>query len=119
MIQKTIIVGSVGKLYEPTYLPDERPVKSFNVACNYLRGDGKSITTWFTVSVLGDDALRLDEQLAVGDTVYCEGVLGVDPETGGPKQWVSKSTGQTLTKYELKAFIAKIIGGQNGQTVST
>jgi single-strand DNA-binding protein len=104
MLQKIILIGNLGRDPEMRYLPDGRPVTSFSLATNrsYTGSDGQRVkdTTWFRISVFGNQAEPCNNFLAKGSKVYVEGRLQSDPATGGPKMF-PRQDGTLGTAFEV------------------
>jgi single-strand DNA-binding protein len=75
---KVSIIGNLGRDPEMRYTPNGRPVTEFSVAVNQSTknqqtGDWVEATDWFRVTVWGDRAERVAEQLRKGTRVFVEG----------------------------------------------
>lgn len=75
---KVMIIGNLGSDPEMRYTPTNRAVTQFNVAVNQSTknqqtGEWVEETDWFRVSVWGDRAERMAEQLRKGNRVFVEG----------------------------------------------
>ena len=75
---KVMIIGNLGSDPEMRYTPSNRAVTQFNVAVNQSTknqqtGEWVEETDWFRVSVWGDRAERMAEQLRKGNRVFVEG----------------------------------------------
>ncbi|MEX1172823.1 MAG: single-stranded DNA-binding protein [Chloroflexota bacterium] len=75
---KVMIIGNLGSDPEMRYTPSNRAVTQFNVAVNQSTknqqtGEWVEETDWFRVSVWGDRAERMAEQLRKGNKVFVEG----------------------------------------------
>jgi single-strand DNA-binding protein len=117
MYQKVIIVGNLGRDPEMRYMPDGTAVTSFSVATNRSwtdRSSGQQVdeTTWFRVSVWGNQAEPCNQYLSKGRRVLVEGSLTPDRETGGPRLWTGQD-GSVRASYELRAQSVKFLGGRD------
>ena len=75
---KIMIIGNLGRDPEMRYTPNGKPVTQFSVAVSHSRPDGQGGwiddgTDWYRVSVFGDRAERVAEQLRKGNRVFVEG----------------------------------------------
>jgi single-strand DNA-binding protein len=75
---KLMFIGNLGRDPEMRYTPSGRPVTQFTVAVNQSTknqqtGEWTEETDWFRVSVWGDRAERVAEQLRKGNRVFVEG----------------------------------------------
>ena len=75
---KIMIIGNLGRDPEMRYTPSGRPVTQFTVAVSNSKPDGQGGwvdegTDWFRVSIFGDRAERVAEQLRKGNRVFVEG----------------------------------------------
>ena len=75
---KIQIIGNLGRDPEMRYLPSGRPVTQFSVAVNQSTKDQKTgewveETDWFRVSVFGNQAERMAENLRKGGRVFVDG----------------------------------------------
>ncbi|MFO1540500.1 MAG: single-stranded DNA-binding protein [Chloroflexota bacterium] len=74
---KISIIGRLGADPEMRYTPNGRPVTELRVAVNQstrsASGEWTEATDWFRVSVWGDRAERVAEQLRKGSSVFVEG----------------------------------------------
>ena len=107
MYQKIIIVGNLGRDPEMRYTPSGRAVTNISVASNrtYTDSNGQRVdeTTWFRVSVWGNQAENVNQYLQQGSRVLVEGRLSPDPETGGPRIW-TRNDGTPGASFEVNAF---------------
>jgi single-strand DNA-binding protein len=74
---KVTLIGNLGRDPEMRYTPDGRPVTQFSVAVNRntktQSGEWLEETEWFRVTVWGNQAERMAENLRKGSRVYVEG----------------------------------------------
>lgn len=110
MWSKIIAVGHIGKSAELRFTPQGTPVCDFSLASNSGWGDSKT-TTWFRVTIWNKLAESLVPYLLKGKQVLIEGELQVDPETGGPRLWVS-SDGEAKASFEVTAREVRLLGGK-------
>lgn len=78
-LNKTLIIGNVGKPVELRYTPSGKAVANFTVAVNsfFTKADGekKQDTEWFNVVVWGKLAEVCNQYLTKGKQVYIEGQM--------------------------------------------
>ena len=107
MYQKIVIVGNLGQDPEMRYTPSGQAVTNFSLATNrrYTDGTGQQVdeTTWFRVSVWGNQAEAVNQYLQQGSRALVEGRLRPDPETGGPRIW-TRNDGTPGASFEVTAF---------------
>lgn len=77
---KIMFIGNLGRDPEMRYMPSGKPVTQFSVAVSYSKPDGQGGwvdegTDWYRVSVFGDRAERMADQLRKGMKVFVEGRL--------------------------------------------
>ncbi len=75
---KIMLIGNLGRDPEMRYTPAGKPVTQFSVAVSHSRPDGQGGwqdegTDWYRVSVFGDRAERVADQLRKGNKVFVEG----------------------------------------------
>ena len=82
---KIIIVGNLGRDPELRYTPQGNAVCSFSMATNEKRrdkaGEMQDVTTWFRVTLWGNQAENAAKYLAKGRQVFIEGRLRVEEWT--------------------------------------
>ncbi len=87
---KTMLIGNLGRDPDMRYTPEGRPTLRFNVACNYRErspeGEWQDATEWVRVSVFGQRAEALAQQLRKGSRVYVDGRLEARPWTDRQQQ---------------------------------
>lgn len=107
MYQRLIFVGNLGRDPEMRYTPSGQAVTNFSVATNrrYTDSNGQQVdeTTWFRVSVWGNQAEAVNQYLQQGSRVLVDGRLRPDPETGGPRIW-TRNDGTPGASFEVTAF---------------
>jgi single-strand DNA-binding protein len=105
--QRIIFVGNLGRDPEMRYTPSGQAVTNFSVATNrrYTDSNGQQVdeTTWFRVSVWGNQAEAVNQYLQQGSRVLVDGRLRPDPETGGPRIW-TRNDGTPGASFEVTAF---------------
>jgi single-strand DNA-binding protein len=84
---KIMFIGNLGRDPEMRYMPNGRPVTQFSVAVSHSKPDGQGGwvdegTDWYRVSVFGDRAERIAEQLRKGMKVFVEGRLKTSEYVG-------------------------------------
>ena len=124
MHQKLTIVGNTGRDPEMRYLADGRAVTSLSVASNRkwtdkASGEQKEETTWFRVSVFGNQAEAVNQYVTKGRQVLVEGRLNPDATTGGPRLF-TRQDGSVGTSYEVIADTVRFLGSNgNGHSSSS
>ena len=82
---KIILVGNLGKDPELRYTPQGKAVCSFSMATNEKRrdkaGELQDVTTWFKVTLWGNQAENASKYLSKGRPVYIEGRLRIEEWT--------------------------------------
>ncbi len=116
MFQRVIIAGNLGGDPEMRYMSDGTPVTNFSVATNRRwtnrsTGEPAEETTWFRVSVWGNQAESANTYLKKGRQVLVEGRMNPDPQTGGPRMF-TRQDGTVGASYELRAFSVRFIGAR-------
>ena len=116
MYQTTTIIGHLGRDPEMRYMPSGDPVTSFSVACdrqwNDKSGAKMKETTWFRVSVFGNQAETCNQYLTKGSKVLVEGRLGIDAKTGGPKTF-TRQDGTVSAAFEIIANTTRFLSGKD------
>ena len=112
MYQKLIIIGNLGRDPEMRYTTEGKPVTSFSVATSRKFGD-KDETTWFRVSVWGNQAESCNQYLRKGSKVLVEGALRAD-EAGNPRVFEHKDGGWGAS-FEVTASAVKFLSGKDDQ----
>ena len=114
--QHTTIAGRLGHDPEMRYTPNGQAVTSFSVATDrqYTDKDGQKVkeTTWFRVSVWGQQAEPCNQYLKQGSMVLVDGRLTPDPKTGGPRVW-KRDDGTESASFEIAASTVRFIGGKD------
>jgi len=104
---KIIIVGNLGRDPELRYTPQGKAVCSFSMATNEKRrdksGEMQDVTTWFRVTLWGNQAENANKYLAKGRAVYVEGRLRVE-------DWTDRDNNSRYT-LEVTATDMQFLGG--------
>jgi len=100
-MQKLFVTGRLGRDPEIRYTPDQKAVTTFSVASDRKYKEVKE-TTWFKVTVWGNQAEACNTYLHKGDLVLVEGYIIIDPKTGASKIW-SGQDGSPRTTLEINA----------------
>jgi single-strand DNA-binding protein len=108
--QKLIIIGNLGGEPSMRYTVDGKPVTSFSVATSRKYND-KEETTWFRVSVWGNQAESCNQYLHKGSKVLVEGRLDPDKATGAPKVF-QKKDGSWGASYEVFADTVRFLSSR-------
>ena len=100
MLCKIQIIGNLGRDPEMRYLPSGRPVTQFSVAVNQSTknqqtGEWIEETDWFRVSIFGNQAERMAENLRKGGRVFVDGRFRT-------REWEGQD-GQKRTALEITA----------------
>ena len=97
MYHRIIICGNLGSDPTMKYTPDGKAVTTFSVAAS----NRKDETTWFRVSVWGNQAESCNQYLHKGSKVLVDGRLDPDKNTGAPKVFQKKdgSWGSSFDVY--------------------
>lgn len=120
MYQKLTFIGNAGRDPEMRYLQDGRAVTSLSVASNRkwtdkATNEQKEETTWFRVSVFGNQAEAVNQYVTKGRQVLVEGRLNPDATTGGPRLF-TRQDGSVGTSYEVIADTVRFLGSNgNGR----
>ena len=82
---KIILVGNLGRDPELRYTPQGKAVCSFSMATNEKRrdkaGELQDVTTWFKITLWGNQAENASKYLSKGRPVYIEGRLRIEEWT--------------------------------------
>ena len=111
-MNKTLVIGNVGRDPEMRYTPNGNAVTSFTVATNrvYNTADGerREETEWFRISAWGKLAEQCNNYVTKGMKIYAEGRLKTDTWTG--------KDGQTRVSLEISADKVLFLdrGGESG-----
>ena len=113
MYQKLIIIGNLGKDPEMRYTPDGKVITTLSVATS-RKAKGADETTWFRVTVFGQQAEACNQYIKKGARVLVEGRLQPDKESGGPKVYERKD-GTWGASYEVTADTVRFLSGKDEQ----
>lgn len=113
MYQKLIIIGNLGKDPEMRYTPDGKAITTLSVATS-RKAKGADETTWFRVTVFGQQAEACNQYIKKGARVLVEGRLQPDKESGGPKVYERKD-GTWGASYEVTASDVEFVGNKKGE----
>ena len=112
MYQSITIIGRLGRDPEMRYMPNGDPVTGFSLATDraYKDKSGTLVkeTTWFKVSVFGQQAENVNKFLSKGKMALIEGRLRVDPKTGGPTTF-TRQDGTMGTSFEIVANTVRFL----------
>lgn len=113
MYQKITLVGNLGQDPELRYTPSGQAVCNMTVATDqrYTNSEGERVekTTWFRVTVWGNQAENCNEYLSKGRQIMVEGRLIAD-EHGNPKIW-ERNDGSPAASFEINAQTVRFLGG--------
>lgn len=118
MYQQIIIAGYLGSDPEMRFTPSGQQVTNFSIATSrkYTGSDGQQVdeTTWFRVSVWGNQAESCSQWLKKGDPAMVVGRLIPDQRTGSPRLF-QRRDGTAGASFEINAFNVKFLpNGNNG-----
>ena len=107
-INKIILMGNVGKDPEMRFTQSGKPVTSFSLATNrnFKKGEEwESETTWFKVTVWGDLAERVNQNIEKGQQVYVEGNIKMESweGDGGTKSQLSVTANTVIATGKKEA----------------
>ena len=116
MFQKLVIVGRLGRDPELRYMPDGTGVCNISVAVDgtkKIKGGGyEKTTTWFSVSVWGQQGEHVSQYLTKGSEVIVDGVLDAD-EYGNPPTWTNRN-GEMRAQFKVRAKDVRFGAKSNG-----
>lgn len=121
MFSQIILVGYVGQDPTMRYTSSGTPITELSVATSrsYTDKAGAKVdeTTWYRVSVFGNQAEACSQYLSKGKPVLVVGRLRPDPLTGGPRVFTRKD-GSTGATFEVNAENVRFLpsGGKNDAT---
>lgn len=113
MHQEITIVGYLGSKPELRYAPRGIEVTTLNVATSRKYKD-KTETTWFSVSVWGENAVNACKYLDKGRMVLVRGRLVPDAK-GNPEVFQLKD-GSWGSRFVVNADLVKYLGGKGSET---
>ena len=105
MYQKLIFIGNLGSNPEMRFTPNGDPVTSFSVAAS----NRKDETTWFRVTVFGQQAETCNQYLHKGSKVLVEGRL--KPEINV----YQRKDGSYAASYDVTADTVRFLSGKDEQ----
>ena len=109
MYQKLIIIGNLGKDPEMRYTPDGKAITTLSVATS-RKAKGADETTWFRVTVFGQQAEACNQYLHKGSKVLVEGAL--KPDAGGNPRTYERKDGGWAASYEVTADTVRFLTGK-------
>lgn len=93
-MNKTFIIGNLGKDPKLRTMPSGKPVASFSVCANtqYRNRQGETVkeSVWYQANVYGNSAKIVAERLHKGSRVYVEGRIK-------PEEWVDRDGAKRFT----------------------
>jgi single-strand DNA-binding protein len=111
MFHTIIIIGNLGKDPEMRYSPNGQAVTSFSLASNrtYKGNDGQQVkeTTWFRITVWGNQAESCNQYLKKGSKVLVEGRL-IPDDKGSPRVFQRKD-GTYGASFEVNAQTVRFL----------
>ena len=116
MYQKLILIGNLGRDPEMRYTADGKPVTSFSVATSRKFRD-RDETTWFRISVWGNQAEACNQYLHKGSKVLVEGRITPDPNSGGPKVY-QKKDGTWAGSFDVYADMVRFLTAKSEDSSS-
>jgi single-strand DNA-binding protein len=120
MYSQLLIMGYLGNSPELRFLPNGNPVTTFSLATSEKYKDNET-TTWYRVSVFGNQAEACSTYLKKGSAALVIGRLNPDKDTGGPHIYTRKD-GTSGANYEVTAINVRFLPGggdtPNGTTES-
>ena len=110
MYQKLIIIGNLGRDPELKYSVDGKPNTTFSVATSRKYNDTDE-TTWFRVSVWGNQADPCNQYLRKGSKVLVEGRL--KPDTNGGPRLFKRTDGSMGASFEVHADYVRFLDSKS------
>jgi single-strand DNA-binding protein len=121
MFHTIIIIGNLGKDPEMRYSPNGQAVTSFSLASNrtYKGNDGQQVkeTTWFRITVWGNQAESCNQYLKKGSKVLVEGRL-IPDDKGSPRVFQRKD-GTYGASFEVNAQTVRFLSSIGESTEHT
>lgn len=121
MFHTIIIIGNLGKDPEMRYSPNGQAVTSFSLASNrtYKGNDGQQVkeTTWFRITVWGNQAESCNQYLKKGSKVLVEGRL-IPDDKGSPRIFQRKD-GTYGASFEVNAQTVRFLSSIGESTEHT
>ena len=119
-MHKVTIIGNLGQDPSMKYLPSGTAITSFSVAASDKAkkvGDKwETSTTWYNVSVFGDQAEACNRFLAKGKKVYIEGQLRSD-DKGAPRLYTRRD-GTIGSSFEVDASFVQFLDSKSQSEAS-
>jgi len=113
MKQTISLIGNLGGDPEMRTLQDGTQVTNFSMATNRKwtsNGEKKEETTWWRVSVFGNQAEPCNKYLKKGRLVAVEGRITPDQNTGAPRLY-TRQDGTVGTSFEVRAHNVLFLPG--------
>ena len=110
MYQKLIIIGNLGRDPELKYSVEGKPNTTFSVATSRKAGD-KDETTWFRVSVWGNQAESCNQYLHKGSKVLVE--CRLKPDTNGGPRLFKRTDGTMGASFEVHADYVRFLDSKS------
>lgn len=111
MFHKTVAVGRLGRDPEMRYTKDGKPYTKFSVAAEDYYG-GETHTTWYNVTVWGNQAEPCNTHLNKGALVLVEGNVNARPyQTSGGDLRASLDLNASVVKF-LSTKVQEAQGSQ-------
>ena len=109
MFHSLTAVGRLGgDPSELRYTPTGTAMCQFSLAIDKGYGENK-VAMWWRVSSFGKTAEFVNQYGKKGRIAVVEGELSPDKETGSPRIWNSKETGEPRASYEVAASTVKFL----------
>ena len=110
-MQKTTIIGNIGRNAEVRVIDGGATAISFSVACTEKRKD-QDYTTWYSCTIWrqAGQPIKIADYLVKGQKVYCEGKPGV--------RAFLKGDGTANASLELRVDYVELLGGATQQQPS-
>ncbi|MDY6910772.1 MAG: single-stranded DNA-binding protein [Chloroflexota bacterium] len=119
MINKTIIIGRLGKDPEVRYTQDGRVIANFSVATSEewkdkATGEKKERTEWHRIVAFGRLGEICGEYLAKGKLVYVEGRLQTRSwEKDGVTRYTTEIVANSMQMLESRSALPETEGGKS------
>jgi single-strand DNA-binding protein len=103
---KVTVVGNLAAKPEMRFTPDGKPYATFRMASNDF-----GTTTWWRVTVWGNQAEPCTQYNDKGSLVLVEGRMNCDKATGSPRIWTD-SGGNARAGYEISSSRVVFLGSR-------
>jgi single-strand DNA-binding protein len=117
MINKTILVGNLGRDPESRYTPKGNIYTVFPIATNRKftdsMGEVVEETVWWRITTWGKLAETCKQYLKKGRLVYVEGRIIADRKTGGPRIY-KRTNGEPGASFEINAELVRFLDKWEG-----